>query len=196
METAKPFPSRMTLKMFRQEGRLRSVSRKIEATQLAVGLALSAVLVAILAGCEAGEVSGTGERVRLVITPAATPSPTKPAMPTAAPVTYVVKSGDTLWDIANLFGVELEEIIRANNITDPSALQEGQVLTIPGRSPTATPVPVPGAETPEIGATETITVTGSPTLPPPEATPPQGPPVDDPEVSSTPGPSDSPTVVP
>ena len=37
---------------------------------------------------------------------------------------YSVKAGDTLWDIANLFGVTLDDIVRANNIADPSALAE------------------------------------------------------------------------
>ena len=61
--------------------------------------------------------------------PTATASPTPSATPTAT--TYTVKSGDTLSGIADQFGLTPEAIQRANNITSPSGLQIGQVLTIP-----------------------------------------------------------------
>lgn|GEM_PF-2794909 len=183
---------------------------KQQARQAGAGLALSALLAVALIGCDAG-LSGSGERVRLVLTPVATPTPTSPAMPTVPPVTYIVRSGDTLWGIANLFGVGVDDIVRANNIADPSSLAEGQALTIPGRSlgPTATPQApgtatlgageTPGAaRTAEGGGTGTPDVVVSPTLPPPDATPPQGPTIAEPTQpgSSSPGPNFSPTVVP
>jgi LysM repeat protein len=161
-----------------------------KATRAILSVAFLAAATLSLAACDSGLMS-TGERVRLVITPVATPTQTPPAQPTAAPVTYVVKSGDTLWGIANLFGVSIDDIVRANNIADPSALAEGQVLTIPVRPPTATTgvqgtpeTPAadttPPAGTPGAQGTQTPQAETSPTLPPPEATPPQGPDVPDP----------------
>lgn len=141
------------------------------------------VAMAMLAGCDAS-MAGTGanERVRMVITPVATPTSTPPAMPTAAPVTYVVKAGDTLWDIANMFGVTVDDIVRANNIADPGSLAEGQVLTIPARSSTATATPAVGEEaTPTTAVVRTPDLTVAPTLPP-DVTPPQGPDVPEPSV--------------
>lgn len=179
-------------------------------------VAFSAVLLVVIAGCN-GAVASSGERVKLLLTPVATPSQTAPAAATVAPVTYTVKSGDTLWDIANLFGVTLDDIVRANNIADPSSLAEGQVLTVPIRPPTS--IPAAGAtgttttQPGQPGTTETPSngtqtagpgVRGTPpipnpshTLPPTDATPPQGPPIDEPgENPSAPGPTISPTNIP
>ncbi|MFZ5634631.1 MAG: L,D-transpeptidase family protein [Bacillota bacterium] len=44
---------------------------------------------------------------------------------------YVVKPGDTLWKISQIYGVPLDDIIRANNLADPDILIPGQVLIIP-----------------------------------------------------------------
>lgn len=45
---------------------------------------------------------------------------------------YVVQAGDTLFNIAQSFGVSLAELQKANNITDPTKIAIGQSLTIPG----------------------------------------------------------------
>ena len=132
---------------------------------------LSLLLLVVLAGCDS--VAGSGERVRVVVTPVDTPTATPLAAPTAAPVTYVVKAGDTLSGIAALFGVSVDDIVRASDISDPNVLSEGQVLTIPGRStestPTGSSTGIPSAEATPAGPL------GSPTLPPPDVTPPLGP---------------------
>ncbi len=45
--------------------------------------------------------------------------------------TYTVKAGDTLTKIAVRFGVKLDALIAANNLSNPNLLRVGQVLTIP-----------------------------------------------------------------
>lgn len=61
----------------------------------------------------------------LVATATAVPAPT------SEPTTYVVKSGDTLWSISAQFGVPGEEIMKANDLTDPAFVRTGQRLVIP-----------------------------------------------------------------
>jgi LysM repeat protein len=143
--------------------------------------ALLVLALPIMGGC--GSAGGSTETVRVVVTPV--PSPTLPpeAVPTLPPVTYTVKTGDTLSGIADLFGVTVDDIVRANNIADPNSLALGQVLIIPGRVPTPAPTIAPSGTitTTQIPATGTITattvVTGTATnvLPPPDVTPPLGP---------------------
>jgi LysM repeat protein len=64
-------------------------------------------------------------------------SPTVEIAPTAAPTAatgtqeYTVQAGDSLSAIAAQFGVTVDALIQANNITDPNTILVGQVLTIP-----------------------------------------------------------------
>jgi peptidoglycan/xylan/chitin deacetylase (PgdA/CDA1 family) len=55
-----------------------------------------------------------------------------------------VRPGDTLYSIAERFGVTVESIIEANGLTDPNYLFVGQVLVIPGVF--STPSPTPGTQ--------------------------------------------------
>ena len=48
--------------------------------------------------------------------------------------THTVVSGDTLFSIAQRYGVDMNAIIQANNIENPSRILRGQVLIIPGLS--------------------------------------------------------------
>lgn len=61
--------------------------------------------------------------------------------------TYTAEAGDTLSAIADQFGVTVEELMEANGITDPTSLEIGQVLVIPGQPPVG-PFPTPGFPTP------------------------------------------------
>jgi LysM repeat protein len=73
-------------------------------------------------------------------TPTATPGPS----PTPAPITYTVAEGDTLYDISVQYNVSLCELMAANQITNPSLVSVGQVLTVPLGGlelPTATALP-------------------------------------------------------
>jgi len=61
------------------------------------------------------------------------PVNTPPPMITYPPpeqIIYTVKSGDTLWRIANEFGTTVDKIMAVNNLTD-TILNIGQVLIIP-----------------------------------------------------------------
>jgi LysM repeat protein len=75
-----------------------------------------------------------------VAVPTRTRTPTHTAVPPTAtkvpPVTYVVKFGDTLGVIAERFGVSLQALMIANNLSDSSFIKEEQVLIIPKGTPT------------------------------------------------------------
>jgi len=65
-------------------------------------------------------------------TPEATPTPVPPtATATPAVRTYVVQPGDTLYLIAQRFGVSMDAIIQRNPNINPDNLQVGQELIIP-----------------------------------------------------------------
>jgi LysM repeat protein len=73
------------------------------------------------------------------------------AAPAYADTIYVVQSGDTLYRIALRYGVSLQAILTANNLTNVSLIYVGQQLVIPDpgtvvtSAPPATPAPVPVA---------------------------------------------------
>ncbi len=48
------------------------------------------------------------------------------------PVTHVVVAGETVYHIANEYGVSVGRLMTANGLSDPRELRVGQVLTIPG----------------------------------------------------------------
>ena len=70
--------------------------------------------------------------------PIYTPTPDAPhPVPTLRSETeqYVIRFGDTLGQIAVRYGVSMEEIIQANNISNPNILEIGQLLNIPAPNP-------------------------------------------------------------
>lgn len=94
------------------------------------------------------------------------PAPTQKAAATPPPAsqqneTYIVRAGDTLAQIAAQFGVNLQELMRVNNLTNPNVISVGQRLLIPKLAP-AQPLPDGIALNPQIvqqGETLTLAVT-------------------------------------
>jgi len=75
---------------------------------------------------------------RLPGAPILTPTPDDPhPLPglRTEPEQYVVQAGDTLGDIAQRYGVSLDELIAANSLSNPNLLDVGQILTIPVPTP-------------------------------------------------------------
>ncbi|CZQ87867.1 lysin motif [Trichococcus palustris] len=60
---------------------------------------------------------------------------------------YTVQAGDTLYGIALRYGVTVQQLVSANNLTDANLIRVGQVLTIPGTGTTPTPTPTPSTGT-------------------------------------------------
>ena len=92
--------------------------------------------LAILAGC-------TSRSARAPVTDmSGGPVDTAPATGT-----YVVKPGDTLYQIAQRHGMDVATLVSLNNITDPSQLRVGQTLRLSGSaaavSPPAVATPMP-----------------------------------------------------
>ena len=75
-----------------------------------------------------------GESVTGTPAPTATDTPTPSPTPLPSPqlTTYIVQTGDTLFGIANFFGVSVYELGSINGITDFNSLTVGQSLVIPG----------------------------------------------------------------
>jgi LysM repeat protein len=100
--------------------------------RLLIGCSLTAVL--LTAGCsvrdDETEPTATADDVFVIITP--TPGTPVRAERTAEIVQqYTVKPGDSLLAIAVQFGVTLDELQAANDITNPNSIYVGQVLDIP-----------------------------------------------------------------
>jgi len=76
--------------------------------------------------------------ITLTLPPSDTPTPT-------GPLSYTVELGDSLFSIAEEFGLDdISLLMAVNNIDDPDAIFVGQVLIIPGSEdilPTNTPLP-------------------------------------------------------
>jgi len=98
------------------------------------GAAAAALAAAIVAGC-----GGSSYNAPVIERPVTRPAPAKPAPSSVAPAvpsaataaraeSYTVKRGETLYSIALENGLDYRELAAWNNLTDPAALQAGQVL--------------------------------------------------------------------
>lgn len=100
-----------------------------------------------LAGDDGDSDSGARARSTIATTAPLADLPTVPA----PPIPYTVQRGDTLTGIARRFGVAIDAIVAANQLTDLDRLVEGQVLLVPPPPPVvlvvAPPVIRPGGTT-------------------------------------------------
>lgn len=71
------------------------------------------------------------ERVRIPVITGTSEQPVQEPSEPGPYITYVVKSGDTLYLIGQKFGVSVNRLIQINNISDPGQLQVGQRILIP-----------------------------------------------------------------
>ena len=87
------------------------------------------------------------------------PSPTPAGL-------YVVQRGDTLSSLAQDFGSTVEEIMAANGLTDPNAIQAGQTLIIPSLISSTLPLgtPEPAATGQPTATVELASPIPSPTI--------------------------------
>lgn len=86
-----------------------------------------------------GGVAPPDEVLSATAEPAATPQVSEEER------TYTVESGDNAHDIAQSFGITVDELVAANNTTidDLRSLEVGDVLIIPASAAAATPEPAP-----------------------------------------------------
>jgi LysM repeat protein len=116
--------------------------------------------LALCVACAPAAVPGTPSASRLLpyatSVPTATPpaptglfEPPQGALPSPTPITYTIKAGDTLGQIAEQFHVDLDALLAANPDVDPNGMSVGTQLKVPA-NPTnsigdATPTPSPFA---------------------------------------------------
>lgn len=82
-----------------------------------------------------------------LITPTPFIAPPVDILPTATPFAYTIKSGDTISQVAQNYGLTVDELIAANPGINTQILSIGQVINIPSRSAAVaesgpTPAPV------------------------------------------------------
>jgi sortase A len=105
-----------------------------------------------------------------------TPTTTPP--PTSEQTVYVVQSGDSLWKIADSYGITVDALVEANGLSKDDVIHPGQELIIPSpgqalpRSPTLTPTSLPVNPTAVPPASTPVPTSPSPSTRPPPATAP------------------------
>jgi len=80
---------------------------------------------------------------------------TTPAVPPKQGVYHIVAGGQTLWRIAHIYNVDVNELMRLNGITDPGQLKVGQRLLIQ-----RVPYPLPRGSVSPLGASEVEAIVG------------------------------------
>ena len=127
--------------MIRLPRRLSSL-RSLAAFIVLVGVLLFAA-PSILKGV-GSIVSGVGAQPSPSSSATATPDASPTPIPTPEPVTYIVKSGDSLFGISQKYQVSVDAILGANpDVTDANNLRIGQQLIIPSVLPDVVVSPSP-----------------------------------------------------
>lgn len=67
-------------------------------------------------------------------------------VPSTNGIAYHVTVGDSLWGISDTYGVDINEVIRVNGLTDSDAILDGMLLMLPGAVPPPVPVYMPSEE--------------------------------------------------
>ncbi|MEA3338560.1 MAG: LysM peptidoglycan-binding domain-containing protein, partial [Chloroflexota bacterium] len=100
--------------------------------------------------------------------PTAGPSPTPRPAPTPRPdgaIVHIVESGDTLFGIALMYGVEVAQLrqLNAGSLGPNDLISVGQaiVISIPSEAPTPSPLPAPPTTEPTPGSPEEEATTGA-----------------------------------
>ncbi|HET8632251.1 MAG TPA: LysM peptidoglycan-binding domain-containing protein [Thermomicrobiales bacterium] len=120
----KPLPAGTKLRIPPTDGMLHQVQNNDTLDAVA---AKYKVDVAAITGYKPNHVEGPADLVpgQVLLVPGGT-------MPTRQQVeTYTVRTGDTLWSIADRFGLNPSTVVWANNLTNADVLQVGQNLVIP-----------------------------------------------------------------
>lgn len=135
---------------------------KLVATILLVLAAIAAASAGLVVACsgddEDASTDGSADATGLppLTSPPTTVSAT--AAPTTIPTSYEIQQGDSLFSIAEQFGIDVTALAALNGITNPDYIQAGQVLQLP--QPTvATTTTLPGAS-PPTAVTTAATSTG------------------------------------
>jgi LysM repeat protein len=126
------------------------------------GSALCITVALLIGGCTREKPMPTPTPTVQAEPELAAPSPTAPPVSTPErpkPAKYTVQAGDTVWGIAQRFGITPQALVDANSLSEPDRLQPGQELVIPaaeeatsGDVPTGEPASVEtmGAEGPRM----------------------------------------------
>ncbi len=74
------------------------------------------------------------------------PQYTGPSLPqqaqTISGLRHRVEAGQTLWRISKIYGVDIDEIVRLNHISESAPIEIGQILVIPARTRPQQSIPV------------------------------------------------------
>ena len=79
----------------------------------------------------------------------------QPANIPAENITYRAVQGDTFYGIARRYGISVNELLQANNLSANHVLRQGDMLRIPGTAAAAAPAPAATPQTPSAARAET-----------------------------------------